>query len=104
MSFIIRECFRANWCVDCDDNKCVHHGKIGADCPKWKCDNENTLDCENCDFIKELYVIDHKHQIKDQADMVSVVRCKDCIHWKTDSHCEGYRSAEDFCSWGERKE
>ena len=33
-----------------------------------------------------------------------LVRCKDCRHWETDSHCDGYRSAEDFCSWGERRE
>lgn len=61
---IIRECHRVNWCVDCDDNKCLHHGKIGADCPKWECDNENILDCENCDFIKELYEIDHSADMR----------------------------------------
>ena len=34
----------------------------------------------------------------------TLVRCKDCKRWKIDSHCDGYRSAEDFCSWGERRE
>ena len=38
------------------------------------------------------------------AESVKVVRCKDCKHWHIDSHCDGYRSADDFCSWGERKE
>ena len=41
---------------------------------------------------------------KKRDDLVSVVRCKDCIHWDTDSHCYYYRRAEDFCSWGERRE
>lgn len=46
-------CNRDNWCVDCDYEKCWHHGDIATDCPKWKCDNH--FDCWNCDFIKELY-------------------------------------------------
>ena len=44
-------------------------------------------------------LVDIKEPLK-----VSVVRCKDCIHWDTDSHCDSYRRAEDFCSWGERRE
>ena len=51
----IRICYRDNWCVDCDDEKCWHHGDIGADCPKWKCDQGFETDCEDCEFIKELY-------------------------------------------------
>lgn len=45
------ECKRTNRCVDCDDEKCIHAGKIMADCPKHHCDNDE--DCENCDFIKK---------------------------------------------------
>ena len=37
-----------------------------------------------------------------EALKVQIVRCKDCRHWKIDSNCDGYRSEEDFCSWGER--
>ena len=52
--------------------------------------------------IKEL-----KHQIKDQAEMVSVVRCKDCRHRDLFS-CpltdNDFQKDEDFCSWGERRE
>ena len=33
-----------------------------------------------------------------------LVQCKDCRLWQINSHCDGYRSAEDFCSWGERRE
>ena len=52
--------------------------------------------------IKEL-----KHQIKDQAEMVSVVRCKDCRHRDLFS-CpladNDFQKDNDFCSWGERRE
>ena len=48
---IFSECTRQNTCFDCDNQKCWHHGKKEADCPKWKCDNERYMDCEHCDFI-----------------------------------------------------
>lgn len=41
------------------------------------------------------------------ADVVEVVRCKDCTEWDKEececSHWYGFR-AYDFCSYGERKE
>ena len=46
----LNECTRDNLCVDCDNEKCLAHGDIGADCPKWKCDRDN--DCEHCEWIK----------------------------------------------------
>lgn len=46
-------CNRDNLCVDCDSETCLRAGDIGADCPKWKCDNPNGSDCEDCAFIKE---------------------------------------------------
>ena len=54
---MVKECKRDNLCVDCDDSECLHAGEIGADCPKWHCDNDKPLDCENCTFIK-FYVND----------------------------------------------
>ena len=54
---MIKECKRDNLCVDCDDPECLHAGEIGADCPKWHCDNDQRHDCENCTFIK-FYVND----------------------------------------------
>ena len=45
----ISECTRQNTCYDCDDEKCWHHGKKEADCPKYGCDND--MDCEHCEFI-----------------------------------------------------
>ena len=48
----LRECKRDNLCVDCDDPECLRAGDIGADCPKWECDNRTILDCENCYFIR----------------------------------------------------
>lgn len=49
----LRECKRDNLCVDCDDPECLGAGDIGADCPKWVCDNPKGYNCEDCDFILE---------------------------------------------------
>lgn len=49
----ISECTRTNFCVNCDDPDCIHAGDIGADCPKWKCDNDPIMDCARCEFLKE---------------------------------------------------
>ena len=50
------------------------------------------------------------------ADVVEVVRCKDCKHWQTENKpnsksdyrlCEyyrGYKSPDGFCDLGERKD
>jgi hypothetical protein len=54
------------------------------------------------------------------ADVVEVVRCKDCVFWNTksesltDEHicrrfsyfgvCDNYTAAYDYCSYGEKKE
>ena len=37
------------------------------------------------------------------ADVVPVVRCKDCKHYQTDYMCF-LRKPDDFCSYGERKD
>ena len=47
------ECTRKSFCVYCDDPDCIHAGDVGADCPKWKCDNTPMMDCERCEFLKE---------------------------------------------------
>lgn len=50
-----------------------------------------------------------RHQ-EEIADMVSVVRCKECKEWdKNDHECYADRgiyfpNADDFCSYGDRKE
>lgn len=71
----------------------------------------DTVSREHHDMeIKEL-----KHQIKDQAEMVSVVRCKDCRHADECHKSVQYTRNEprtvtmgyapiDFCSHGERRE
>ncbi len=42
------------------------------------------------------------------ADVVSVVRCRDCRFWKKDLHyCEYFDfciTVNDFCSYGERRD
>lgn len=44
------------------------------------------------------------------ADVVEVVRCKDCKHWDSDALCCSRKNhyivnaeANDYCSYGERK-
>lgn len=57
------------------------------------------------------------HDIKAMppADVVPVVRCRDCKHWQTDwnpsipdrHYCavmDSMMKADDFCSYGERRE
>ena len=46
-------CTKDVLCVDCKDRKCIRSGDKGADCPKWKCDNEYTLECNRCAFIDD---------------------------------------------------
>lgn len=48
LSICNKDCF----CVNCDSTTCLRAGDIGADCPKYHCDNQ--MDCENCEFIKNL--------------------------------------------------
>ena len=44
-------CTKNILCLDCRDTTCLHAGKIMADCPKYKCDNDVLLDCK---FLKQL--------------------------------------------------
>jgi hypothetical protein len=57
----IHSCTRKNLCVDCDYKKCINCGEARADCPKYKCDNDKPLDCENCVFLKG-YVADMRRE------------------------------------------
>jgi len=51
-------CKRNTPCVLCND-KCLHAGDIGADCPYYHCINEPAGTCENClavrGYIYEVY-------------------------------------------------
>ncbi len=53
---LLRVCTRQNLCVDCDEKRCIHAGKIISDCPMYKCDRpgEDFEDCETCEFIKHI--------------------------------------------------
>ena len=51
-------------------------------------------------------------QIIPAANVVKVVRCRDCRYWEKDGDnsigfsmiCQSIRQANDFCSYGERKD
>ena len=85
------------------------------------------IDCDKCSHGS---VCAYRHQYDDHIvtcshwkpadDVVEVVRCKDCKHWRHETdgmidhyecavfcgcYGEGYLTgADDFCSYGERKE
>lgn len=46
------KCNKDTLCVDCTST-CTYAGQIGADCPKYKCDNDKPMDCQNCKWIQE---------------------------------------------------
>lgn len=67
---------------------------------------------------KQIHISEHRHFIKmvyeqPTADVVEVVRCKDCVHRDPeDKKCDGAFQAKcgmlpmddnDFCSYGERR-
>lgn len=61
---------------------------------------------------RQLEILRNIHE-KVTGDTVAVVRCKDCKHCDPESHCCDHpmstlipipRKAEDFCSYGERKD
>ena len=47
------ECTRNNFCFECDNEKCVLHGKKESDCPIWWCGRPDD-NCEHCAFIDRL--------------------------------------------------
>lgn len=56
----IRVCELDCFCKDCNDIRCLHHGKRAADCPKYICDMANKLDCDNCEWLNEWYKVMRK--------------------------------------------
>lgn len=57
-------CTKKSLCVDCDSKTCHRAGDIGADCPKYKCDNDIPNDCENCQWIREYVQVMRKEYRK----------------------------------------
>lgn len=57
-------CTKHSLCVDCDSKTCFRAGDIGADCPKYSCDNTPPNDCENCQWIKDYVQIMRKEYRK----------------------------------------
>lgn len=63
------------------------------------------------DFYEECYISYSQINIDtaETADVVEVVRCKDCIYWRDSDHtCKhsftSPKCANDYCSKGERKD
>lgn len=75
-------------------------------------ENDRAIEALKADVVSrehhDMEIKELKHQIKDQADMVAVVRCKDCIRNNDGNLCDvAYYINEDgdgFCNCGERRE
>jgi hypothetical protein len=69
---------------------------------KEKCFNYPSK-CDTCNAMSDLM---NHHPCFKNKDVVEVVRCKDCIHYK-DEWCEILKAetpiADGFCCYGERK-
>lgn len=92
-------------CEDCiHKNVCLHKANIQTDTYAYMGVNYDTEKCEH---------------YKTYADVAEVVRCKDCKYWciqegndinqsyfcsRDKMWCMPTRKADDFCSYGERKE
>lgn len=62
--------------------------------------------CSNCELLDDEQVKE-LIDLQPTADVVEVVRCKDCKHRKKNTFCLHNMRYEDnngFCSYGERKE
>lgn len=87
-------------------NNCIH-GEMCANRNKMIQIDEHTWDeYEQTDNVESLC----KH-FKNKADLVEVVRCKDCVHRSTDDFRSFYCRKDDvgckddgFCSEGERRD
>ena len=91
------------WIIGC----IKHDGFIKTD--RFDKANQIILDALSADTVSREDTVTLNSPISIQADMVSVVRCKDCRYRKkvgTSYYCEldefNVKDA-DFCSWGERK-
>lgn len=72
------------------------------------CNSYNGVRCRACGTGDALDMIEDAPS----ADMVEVVRCKDCRYWDGEGRCEtptngitrDFTNHYDFCSYGKRKE
>ena len=86
---------------------------IDADALKYKIEQHSYPLSDRINSIENGMFLCGIYQAIDEsttADVVSVVRCKDCKHYQTDilfnsNYCCGRRrKPDDYCSYGERRE
>ena len=96
-----------------DADELIFFGFDNPDCdnlfefvPKEFIDNAPTADVVPMEFHEKCMEL----EIQKRANMVEVVRCKDCIHWSKEleacyihDFCEIFQS-DYYCASGERKE
>ena len=65
------------------------------------CTNEKSLDCPLCQLHRPFTEISKIST----ADVVEVVRCKDCKYFSEFQHCSvlGFCEPNEYCSRGERR-
>lgn len=90
--YIEREALMKNFC-GYDLTKCVKYGNESAE---QQHDSYSTM---------MMYEIADEIEDAPTADVVSVIRCKECKHRYSDSWCEYVDDDDNFyCARGERKE
>ena len=77
-------------------------------------ERKSETECVGCGEIDCLACVEQWLGEICAADVVEVVRCRDCVHRRTDDcsmyiRCDcgaqhSWETANDFCSWGEGKE
>lgn len=77
----ITECKRKNTCYDCDNERCLHHGKKEADCPKYRCDRQGDgfMECEHCAFI-DRFIDDIRRNNVFKTNITEHARADICQH------------------------
>ena len=91
---------RMHYCAACNRRQGMKNGKMQF------CYEIGDAPCRACDVADMLdYIEDYP-----AADVVEVVRCKDCLSWKKDAYggvCDRYGVRLDgdwFCAGGEKRE
>lgn len=74
-----------------------------------KLKNENNAKCVQCgeEHVQLAKWLKELKDYKSREDLVSVVRCDDCVYYGSRKWCELHSSVFDdnaFCSYGERRE
>ena len=89
-----------------DADAVIEMMRVQAGCES--CDTYNGVRCRACPWDDAISVVDDYADNHPAADVVPVVRCKDCLAYEsTDDFCYVHAdtmNADEFCSMGTKRE